>query len=219
MTAGLAKRLRLGTREAHARAERTTFVRALLAGHVGRTTYCALLRNLYDIYTALEPALATRAAHPCVAPLLLPGLQRRAAITADLRTLHGPYWSDTLRREASCDRYVRRLTHLAEERPELLSAHAYVRYMGDLNGGQIVARAVAKSLGAQNGAGLSFYCFEGPGGAELLSQQFRAALDALPVTDEQAAEIECEASLAFDLHIALFEELAGRNPSGGPQPG
>jgi heme oxygenase len=183
----------------------------LLEGNASPATYCALLRNLYAIYTALERALAARAAHPCVAPLLLPGLERRPALIVDLETLHGPGWSDMLSPEPSCDRYVRRLAHLAEERAELLAAHAYVRYMGDLNGGQILARAVAKSWGADKRDGLSFYCFDAPGGAPALSQGFRAALDALPVTDGQAADSEREARLAFDFNIALFEELAARN--------
>lgn len=44
--------------------------------------------------------------------------------------------------------------------PELLLAHAYVRYLGDLSGGQQIRRNIAKAYGLDNdGAGTSFYVF------------------------------------------------------------
>jgi heme oxygenase len=211
MTVGLARVLRLGTREAHARAERTSIVRSLLAGEMERATYCALLRNLHDIYAALELALAAERTHPCLSPLLLPGLERRAAVAADLAHLHGARWADELQCEHACGRYVARLSRLRAEEPALLAAHAYVRYMGDLNGGQILGRVMAQRLELDGTRGLAFYSFEGASAAAL-SKRFRAALDALPVTEPQAAEIEREARIAFDLHIVLFEELAARFP-------
>lgn len=50
----------------------------------------------------------------------------------------------------------------------LLLAHAYVRYMGDLNGGQQIKERVAQAYQLEAGSddGLRFYRFEGAGGAE-----------------------------------------------------
>ena len=50
----------------------------------------------------------------------------------------------------------------------LLLAHAYVRYMGDLNGGQQIKERVAKAYQLEPGSdvGLRFYRFEGQDGGE-----------------------------------------------------
>ena len=36
--------------------------------------------------------------------------------------------------------YVNRINQISEEKPELLVAHAYTRYLGDLSGGQILKK-------------------------------------------------------------------------------
>ena len=55
--------------------------------------------------------------------------------------------------------YVERLHELSAAKPGLLVAHAYVRYLGDLNGGQALRRVVARSLGLADGTGTQFYDF------------------------------------------------------------
>jgi len=46
--------------------------------------------------------------------------------------------------------------------PSLLLAHAYVRYVGDLSGGQVIRRHVAKAYGTDvaSGEGVRFYDFK-----------------------------------------------------------
>ena len=103
--------------------------------------------------------------------------------------------------------YVARLDHLSRTRPPLLAAHAYVRYMGDLSGGQILREVVRRGLRLTDGAGTAFYTFAGDADAEAIKRAFRAALDALPVDDDLAQDIVAEARDSFALHIRLFEEL------------
>jgi heme oxygenase (biliverdin-producing, ferredoxin) len=66
--------------------------------------------------------------------------------------------------------YVLHLQELSEsEDPSALLAHAYVRYLGDLSGGQVIRRRVVKAYGldAESGLGLSFYSFKQLGGSKL----------------------------------------------------
>ncbi|CEH17148.1 Heme oxygenase [Ceraceosorus bombacis] len=108
--------------------------------------------------------------------------------------------------------------------PDLLPAHAYVRYMGDLSGGQHIAKR-AKALwpiedsGAE--AGFQFYRFEKPAFFEesqrawemSLKQDFRRAMDGgfedLSMAEQQTMSplLVHEASLAFDLNRAIFDAL------------
>jgi heme oxygenase len=201
----LSLRLKDATRELHRDAENAGGMSALLRGRVDRAQYCLLLRNLHALYAALEAALDRRAAMPLVAPVRRPLLYRTAALAADLRVLHGARWSE-LPVTAAMRSYVARLEEIAREQPPLLAAHAYVRYMGDLSGGQILRDVVRRALDLQDGAGLAFYTFAGGNGREI-KEAFRAALDALPLDDALALEIVAEARDAFARHVALFEEL------------
>ena len=66
--------------------------------------------------------------------------------------------------------YVERLAWLDERDAPLLVAHSYVRYLGDLSGGQVLGRVVAGALRLGDGRGTAFYTF-GPPGAEALASR------------------------------------------------
>lgn len=56
--------------------------------------------------------------------------------------------------------YTARLRKLAASEPVALLAHAYVRYLGDLSGGQFIRRRIAKAYDLSDGAGTAFYEFK-----------------------------------------------------------
>jgi heme oxygenase len=204
-TQALTSRLKSATRELHQLAERAGGMSALLRGDVDRAQYCLMLRNLHSLYAALEAALDRHAALPLIAPVRVPVLYRTAALAADLCTLHGAGWHE-LPVAPAMRSYVARVDEVARVQPPLLAAHAYVRYLGDLSGGQILRDVVRRALELSDGAGTAFYAFAG-GDCRKLKDAFRAALDALPVDDALAQEIVAEACDAFARHVALFEEL------------
>ena len=220
MGASLARQLRVGTADAHKDAERAGIMREFLDGKMARRPYCALLRNLHPIYQMLEQALERHAAHVWIAPVFSPELRRTQTLEADLHALHGPHWAETFVVEAACAKYLDRLAHLDQHQPELLIAHAYLRYLGDLSGGQILCRLAEKALRLTSGIGTAFYRFEGPDSVTELAQRFRGGLDAAPIPENGRNAIVTEANLAFRLHVGLFEELAARfSADRQPQPG
>lgn len=202
----LSQRLRQVTAAHHTRVERSGPMPALLRGELGLTAYCILLRNLHPIYRDLEAALARHAAHPGLAGLDIDGLARRAALEADLATLHGDGWADALPLVDAAADYAARLRELSASRPELLLAHVYVRYLGDLQGGQILQRIVARCFALDGEAGTRFYRFGAHAPAEL-SARLRAALDGPSRDDATRAAIAGEAEAAFLRHVDIFETL------------
>jgi heme oxygenase (biliverdin-producing, ferredoxin) len=200
----LSARLREGTRHLHTQAERAGLMPALLRGELPLARYLALLRELLAIYEALEAALQRPEA-----PAFDAALSRRQALQHDV---------DCLRRQAGdgtdpgdggafdgrllppTRAYV---AHLRALPTRLLAAHAYVRYLGDLAGGQMLRRIVARTYGL-GVDGVRFYEFGGPVAG--LSLGLRQVLDALPESDHDA--IVDEACAAFRRHVDLFEALA-----------
>ena len=209
----MADRLREATRALHADAERAGIMHELLNGRITRAHYCLLLGNLHAIYTALESALSRHSMHPCVAPLMLAGLLRAGALAADLRALRGERGAEDFATSRASDEYVARLDEIARVAPELLVAHAYTRYLGDLNGGQILRTVVVRALELGQDDATSFYDFGGAGNAAILAERFRGALDTLPVGEGVIDMITAEARRAFALHVRLFEELASASPA------
>ena len=141
----LAARLRAATQPMHQLAERSGIMRDILHGQVSAGVYCLLLRNLQPIYAALERELDRHAQSPGIAPVRFPELYRSAALEADLRHLHGDRWAALPLSSATRD-YCARLGDISSGRTACLAAHAYVRYLGDLSGGQILSGIIARAL-------------------------------------------------------------------------
>ncbi len=181
---------------------------ALLRGELALPRYRALLRNLLAIYIALEVALDSRQADPRVAPLRMPALYRAAALSGDITALRAPDSpmapEDEPLEPAAAD-YVQRLARMAQQGSPALAAHAYVRYLGDLNGGQTLKVLVARAYGPATATG--FYDFGGTEQVAAHQAAFRACLAGLPSTPAEADLIVAEARWAFEQHIRLFEQL------------
>ena len=208
MTAVLSVRLRVETKNLHTEVERAGIMPTLLRGHLARPTYCALLRNLHALYEALEPALLRHAAHAAVAPVFFPALFRQGALADDLNTLHGPGWLRDFALKPATQQYVARLHTLDAQQPELLAAHVYVRYLGDLSGGQMLRKIVAKSFQLDSPDGTRFYDFGSVDEVDAHLRNFRAGLGAITTAAKHIDALVAEARNAFGLHRALFVELA-----------
>jgi heme oxygenase len=205
----LAQALREGTHALHREVERTPFMQALLRGRVERARYVLLLHNLLAIYTALEGALARHDAHAGLAPLRLDGLPRAAPLAEDLLYLQGARAPEPLAVLPAARQYVERLLELERDDPALLAAHAYVRYLGDLSGGQALQRVVARALGLDGSPGTRFYAFGTPEAVAALARRFRLGLDSIAPDAQAAQRLVAEARRGFALHRRLFEQIAG----------
>ena len=70
--------------------------------------------------------------------------------------------------------YVKRIEELSNSSdPSALLAHSYVRYVGDLSGGQIMRHTLAKAYNLDKGAGfgLTFYQFKELRSSKVASQE------------------------------------------------
>ena len=127
--------LRETTAKEHTYVEELPFVQYLLKGNVSEEHYVVYLAEMAEIYSRLE-SLADQVG------LLndLNGLHRAQRIREDLEEL-SPGHVTVL--TASTQTYLQYLDQLAQsDRSPYLFAHVYVRHLGDMYGGKLIARAV-----------------------------------------------------------------------------
>jgi heme oxygenase (biliverdin-producing, ferredoxin) len=204
-TVPFSQQLREATEEAHAAAEHSPFVVALVEGALPRDDFARLVRQLHAVYSVLEDAAAD-STDPDLAPLLAPELARVPALEADLEYLVGADWRD-LTLVSATDEYCDRMRTACFEWSGGLVAHHYVRYLGDLSGGQMLGRVVARVYALPDGLGTSAYRFDEIASPKGFKEEYRARLDALPWDADERARVALEAVQGFVHNAAMFEEL------------
>jgi heme oxygenase len=198
----LSMQLRTRTRAIHRQAERAGIIRAISTGAVSRYTYACYLRNLYPVYAALEARLRHAPLAGSGSPLTAPGLARQAALRQDLEALAGASWVSALPAFEASEAYRHDVQDAA---PAELVAHAYVRYLADLNGGGILRDALMRHLHLGD-TELAFHAFPALGDTARFIERFRVAIDELvPGRDQRLALSAAER--AFRLNIALAEAV------------
>lgn len=197
--------LKRETRAAHRRAESSGFIRQLIHREADLAGYICHLRNLLPVYAVLESRLAALAHQPAFAIIGHPSLYRRIAIENDLAALAGNDWASSVPLLPAARKYAGRIESADAAG---VAAHAYVRYLGDLNGGSILRRLLRESLQLGD-ASLSYYDFDGIGKPEDFCSAFRRALDALPPGHDAEGVIE-ESLAGFRLATELSIEIGMR---------
>lgn len=226
----LAALLRESTIEAHDQVSLSDGAKRLTSGQLSKESYIQYLMMLWHIYDALEGALERLAAHPTLEPTYNPALLARApSLSADISHLlqvdesswktHPIHVKLLASAPEPLTAYVQRIKELSDlSDPSPLLAHSYVRYMGDLSGGQTIRHILSKAYGLDEAAGfgISFYAFKELRSAKLASlgemkrikDWFREGMNK---AGEQAAEVKAsvvaEAKVAFDLNSDLLSIL------------
>lgn len=225
--------LRAATAAAHQSAETSAGAKGLLGGRLPKEEYTKFLFILWHLYDTLETALDTHASHPAIAPIYNPTILRRTdSLSADIafflgaNSSHPAVWQQHPQYESflpfppPVQAYLSHITSIASSPTEVprLVAHAYVRYLGDLSGGQFIKRIVSKAYHLEDGEGTSFFEFArlgGPAGGDhaasgdiiKLKQWFRDGMDAGVRDDAEKRAIVEEANLVFKYNENLFELL------------
>ena len=205
----LADRLKAATRKLHTEAETTGFIGALLKGEASREGYALYLRNLLPVYEAMEKALEHHAGGPlaCLGP---PAVRRAPALLADLRALVGPEWEGSLSLLPSSRAYAQRIAAAAAADGGFgLIGHAYTRFLGDLNGGQVLRRLLARRMQLRPET-LAFYEFPQIDDLARFAADYRARIDGLGACIPDTRLVVEEARASFSASIAISMEVAER---------
>jgi heme oxygenase len=203
---GFAARIRRATMVEHREAETRTFISRLMAGTIPVAGFASLTAQYLVIYRELEAAAEAMRNDPVAGPFADPALNRVPALESDLAALFGPAWESEVVPVEATKRYAQRLREKCRTSPAHFVAHHYVRYLGDLSGGQLIGRVLAEKYGLDR-ASTSFYRFDEIPDAKAYKTSYRQRLDGLDLPEEQLETVLAEASLAFGFNGAIFTEL------------
>lgn len=205
--AAFSERLRWETQRCQELAEKAGFIRGFLSGLVDLSTYVRLLAGYRLIYGAMEDALATHAEHPVVGGFRFPGLARTASLNADLAYFEQHLGQTRVVAPSAARAYAERIAAVSANSPDLLVAHFYTRYLGDVAGSQTFKGILRRSLDLPAGGGCSFYDYPDLGDSAAFQRDFRARLACLPVSDLTRDAIVAEANLTLRFAHRFFAEL------------
>ncbi len=203
---GSSAALRAATWTDHQRAEDTAYLRPLVSGGVDRHGYAEMVAQHRYAYVVLEEAAQVMRDDPVAGVFVTPALDRVPALERDLAALLGPEWSTVVSPSPATQRYCDRLQEVCFGWPGGFVAHHYTRYLGDLSGGQFLARSVERWLGPGITA---FYDFSALGDLTAFKEAYRRALDETGWSAEERERVIAETALAYTHNTAVLHELTG----------
>ncbi len=209
MSVNLATQLREGTKKSHTMAENVGFIKCFLKGTVEKTSYRKLAGNLYFVYSAMEEEMERHRNHPVLSKLYFPELNRKQSLEQDLYYYYGSNWKEDVQPSEAAKAYVARIRDVSNTQPELLIAHLYTRYLGDLSGGQILKGIAQKAMNLQDGQGTQFYEFNDISDEKAFKTNYRQQMDSVDIDQDMATRIVDEANDAFGMNMKMFNELEG----------
>lgn len=209
MSSNLAVKLREGTKKSHTMAENVGFIKCFLKGTVEKTSYRKLVANLYFVYSAIEEEMERCKAHPVVSKIYFSELNRKQSLESDLAYYYGSNWREQIKPSVAAQAYVKRIHEIGQTAPELLVAHSYTRYLGDLSGGQILKGIAVRGMNLNEGEGTAFYTFDHIPDEKAFKTKYRQAMNDLAVDEATQNKIVDEANDAFGLNMKMFMELEG----------
>ena len=199
------RRLHARIGAAHRQAEGMAFARSLLQGEAAPLQLAALIRSLEPAYALIEargPQLAA-----ALGTNLVPWteLARHGVLADDVVALEAAGVPATPELPAA-RAWLDHLRLLAEQTPHRFLAHVYVRYGGDLSGGQQLAEQARAILTRHGLRPVRFWNFDQP--TAELKHRLHEAFGQLELSAVEEEELLQEAVDAFLATQGLLADLA-----------
>ncbi|MCZ8343784.1 MAG: biliverdin-producing heme oxygenase [Leptospira sp.] len=204
----IASLLREGTAEKHRETEQVPYMKAIFRGGLDPQTYTNQLVNLLHVYTLMEALFTKHKADPIVSQVYFPELFRENSLKEDIQFFQKQFGTKVNPEiTPATQAYKSHIQKIADTQPALLVAQSYVRYLGDLSGGQIIKKMIVKSFGLTGSDGTAFYEFPDIADHNAFKGMYREKMDTLPMNESEIQNLISEAKITFDLNKNLFQEL------------
>ncbi len=200
--------LRAASWGAHERAAESPFMVSLMSGDLDRSRYADMVAQHYFAYLVLEEAAEAMASDPAASMFHFPELTRVPALESDLEFLLGEGWRDQISPSPATTEYCDHMREVCFNWPGGFVAHHYVRYLGDLSGGQFIKRKVKEIYDLPGTSGIDFYEFSEIPKPTAFKDEYRSRLDRAPWDAEEQRRIIDEILLGYELNTKVLDQLS-----------
>jgi len=191
------------TQQAHSNAESQPFIEELMSGKLNQSAYLAYLTSLLPIYQKMEEIFKSRPNSILLNYFDHRALDRTEKLQKDIETLS--IKNGYVDREfSSTEKYTTRINRDISD--VALLAHHYIRYLGDLSGGQAISRLVARHY-AISAEALNFYDFTSIGDSVFYKKRYRDLLNFVFQEESERQEFLLEVTELYKLNAMIFAEL------------
>ena len=169
---------------------------------VSARIYWRMLVDKLVFHTALEKLLAKHHDEPLLEPFRAPVLARSQRLRNDLRALaQKPHVHMPKPAPASCAAhdYIEALDLAARRDPRALAAHAWLHYLGDMHGGQLMQGRLAERHGED-----TVSCFAFAEAVDALRKTYGRALD-VPLTPYEQRLLREEAVSVHEHSLRMHD--------------
>lgn len=199
---GLADKMKAATWDLHKKAETSGVVNDMLRRQITLKSYALYIRNLIVIYEALELAMTHISARNSFKPVCDPALFRTKFLRQDFEAMSSALKQNECPLLNATKDYKKNIEITAATNPAALLGHIYVRYLGDLNGGAVLARLLSGVLDLPPSM-LTFYSFPEIEDLGRYRDTYRNTLNQLYLKPREISSAVTCAKEAFKLNIAL----------------
>ena len=197
--------IRENTKDLHAMAESSGFIKRLFDGNASKETYAEYLYNLYFIYKTIEEEMDNNKDNEAVKLFIYEELRRRVAIEKDLEMLLGEKMK-AMKPLKSTEVFVNRLKEISINKPELLIAHAYTRYLADLFGGRQMFSIMEKHYDMKKQS-LNYHIFDNIKDLRSFVGIYHNKLNELNLSEGMEDKFLNEVNLTYLFNVNISEEL------------
>lgn len=201
--------IRTATWGDHSDSEGASVMEDIMRMRATREEYTDLVVQHFYMYEALEESAKALAEDPRYAALHPAALVREQTLIEDLEFLLGENWRDEISAHPATAAYAARIREVTAEGwlPGLI-AHHYTRYLGDLSGGQMIAKRVKKQFDFDR-AGIAFYDFAELGDIAEFKQGYRDVLNELGESLDEAGRERMvdEVRASYRFNSQIFTEM------------
>lgn len=208
---GLADAMKTHTWTLHGEAERTGTISDILNRRATLDSYVLLVRNFLPVYALLDSKFEQASAFPEMKPYLTPAMKRADALAHDLAALAGPNAQDDLPILQETHDYCGHIKSASAQGPAGLLGHIYVRYLGDLYGGQTLNRLLGSSLGIDANA-LTFYDFSGVSDLIAFRNGLRDAINTCSLNAQEFDQALAAAYAGFQSNVLVSKKVQALMP-------
>lgn len=197
-------RMKEETLEAHDESKDSGFAVTIMSGEWSPFAFVEWQRSLYPVYNTLETVLKKNRKDPILSIFDHRKLDRSERILHDLATYNVDPVLDPSPLPCVQD-YVACVADTDGSTPRVLAYH-YTRYMGDMIGGQVIARSMKEKYGMSDDS-LTCYDFKELGDLHHYRKNYKILIELLPWSDEEREQFVDEIKTAYKINAVLFEQL------------